>query len=88
MKRFEELKNDIRQFGVNGKWIKATEHSKLFNTRHKNHLDKKGWIWFNEIIQKYRNGEIIIFKIRYRNWFVLPEYEQEFLQIYPDASRK
>ncbi len=82
MSRFNELLNDIANQsndneGVKGQWIKAVKHSRMYNDRHPNHDDIKGWKWFKEVIN-IQDSKIVIFKIGNRNWFVLSEFENEF----------
>jgi hypothetical protein len=90
--RFEELLSDIENhdnIDYSGKWIKATVHSNLFNIRHSDHDDiDYGWDWFKEIIENYRKRNILIYKIGNRNWFVLPDFNNEFELKYPSAFLK
>ena len=83
MTRFDELKNDINNqntdnFGVKGKWIKATKHSEMYNRRHSDHADKRGSKWWREVVSEYTIGNILIYKIGRYNWFVFSEFEEDF----------
>ena len=71
-----------------GKWIQAVKHSKEYDSINPTHTDSKGWKWWNEIEEHYKNGDILIFKIGKYNWFVLPEFDEEFLTTYPKARLK
>lgn len=86
--RFAELLTDIRN--NNRKWIKATEHSRLYDARHLNHDDMpQGWNWWNEVENEYERGNILIYKDKSdENWFVLPVYGDEFENEYRNMRRK
>ena len=91
--RFLELLSDINnqqtdKEGKKGNWIKAVKHSRMYNSHNPNHNDLKGWRWFNEVMNRYQSGDIIIYKIGNRNWFVLPAFENEFKKNYQNAYRK
>ncbi len=86
MSRFQELLEDIEN--NDGRWIEATVHSDLYDARHPNHSDINGWRWFTEVEEAYEQKEILIFQRTRFNWFVLPEFENEFKRHYPDANLK
>lgn len=93
MPRFNELLEDIMNQntdneGRQGQWIKAVKHSHLYDARHPNHPDTRGWRWFGEVTAKYANRNILIYKTGNRNWFVLPEFEDVYMREYPNARLK
>jgi hypothetical protein len=93
MPRFTDLIDDINNQGtdndgVKGEWIKATKHSKMYNSRNLNHPDIKGWKWFVEVNEECKKGNILIYKVGKYNYFVLPKYQQNFLSKFPNAVLK
>jgi hypothetical protein len=91
MNRFEHLIRHINEYitdhnGQSGQWIKAVKHSELYNTENPNHNDETGFVWFNEVNDRRDLGDIVIFSLNGRNWFVLPQYRVQFENAYPNAE--
>lgn len=85
MERFEEdllrhiNSQETDEQGENGRWIKATKHSRWYNYEKPKHTDVKGFQWNQEVTGHYRKGDILIYKDRSnRNYFILPEWQTYF----------
>jgi len=93
MARFGDLIDDINNQrndseGEKGKWIKATKHSDMFNKRNPGHSDPNGGAWHAEAMEECTKGNILIYKIGHDNWFVLPEFEDEFCKKIPISQKE
>jgi len=73
MARFDDLLGHIQMRGVG--WIKASNHTHLFNINNSTLPRKSNWYWSKEETNHYENYEILIYKDpdNGHKYYVLPD---------------
>ncbi len=94
MPRVEILLDQIQnqetdQRGVAGQWIMGPKHSDFYNQMFPHHNDQSGGKWHPRVKSEHGQRILIYFcrvqGIRGKNWFVLPEFSEEFENQYRQA---